>query len=208
MESGTTIHPTATIGPSVEIGPGTAIWHHAHLMEGVSVGARVVLGHAVFVGRGVRIGDGCRVQNHVSLFEGVVLEKDVFVGPSATFTNVKNPRAFVSRREEFQTTTVRQGATIGANATVLPGLTLGRFCFVGAGAVVTRDVPDYSLALGTPARVVGWMSRRGVRLEFDEAGEARCAESGELYRRVGQLVRLVEDEAAPQGACGRREVED
>lgn len=176
------IHPTATIGEGVLIGPDTRVWHHCHLMAGARIGARCVLGHAVFVGVGVVIGDGCRIQNHVSLFEGVLLEEDVFVGPSATFTNVKNPRAAIRRRHELRSTRVRLGATVGANATVLPGLELGRWSFVGAGAVVTHSVPDFALVLGTPARQVGWMSRHGERLELDEAGRARCPATGEAYR--------------------------
>lgn len=179
------IHPTATVAEAVDVGEDTRIWHHCHVMAGARIGARCVLGHAVFVGPNVVIGDGCRIQNHVSLFDGVVLEEDVFVGPSATFTNVKTPRAFVNRKQEFGLTQVKQGATIGANATVLPGVTLGRWCFVAAGAVVTRDVPEFALVMGVPARPRGWVSRRGERLALDEDGRGRCLVSGELYRLEG-----------------------
>jgi UDP-2-acetamido-3-amino-2,3-dideoxy-glucuronate N-acetyltransferase len=158
-------------------------------MAGARIGDGCVLGHAVFVGPHVVVGDGCRIQNHVSLFDGVVLEREVFVGPSAVFTNVKNPRAAIPRKHEFRPTLVRQGATIGANATILPGVTLGRFCFVAAGAVVTRDVPDFALVQGTPARPAGWMSRHGERLELDEHGVARCPATNETYHLVsGRLV--------------------
>lgn len=188
-----TLHPTATISPEAIIGPGTSIWHHCHVMAGARVGANCVLGHAVFVGPNVVIGDGCRVQNHVSLFDGVVLEDEVFVGPSATFTNVRNPRAFVNRKQEFRSTLVKRGATIGANATILPGTTLGRYCFVAAGAVVTRDVPDFALVMGTPARQAGWMSRVGERLELDVSGVARCPATGEEYRLVGEQLVSVDE---------------
>lgn len=186
------IHPSAILGEGALVGRDTKIWHYCHVMAGARIGARCVLGHAVFVGVGVVIGDGCRIQNHVSVFEGVTLEDDVFVGPGATFTNVKTPRAFVRRRHEFMSTRVRRGATIGANATILPGVELGRWSFVAAGAVVTRSVPDYGLALGTPARHVGWMSRHGERLQLDSAGLARCPATGEVYHLQGD--RLVREE--------------
>ncbi len=185
------VHPTATVAVDAVVGEGTSIWHHCHVMGGARIGAGCVLGHAVFIGPHVVIGDGCRIQNHVSLFDGVVLEDEVFVGPSAVFTNVKNPRAAVSRKHEFRKTLVRHGASIGANATILPGVTLGRFSFVAAGAVVTRDVPDYAIVQGTPARPAGWMSRHGERLELDEQGLASCPATGETYRLVNEL--LVQD---------------
>jgi UDP-2-acetamido-3-amino-2,3-dideoxy-glucuronate N-acetyltransferase len=184
------VHPTATVAADAVVGEGTSIWHHCHVMAGARIGAECVLGHAVFVGPHVVIGDFCRIQNHVSLFDGVVLENEVFVGPSAVFTNVKNPRAAVSRKHEFRRTLVRQGASIGANATILPGVTLGQFCFVAAGAVVTHDVPDFSVVLGTPARHAGWMSRHGERLELDEHGVARCPATGETYRLVHEQLVL------------------
>ena len=174
------IHETAEVHSSALLAPGVRIWHFCHVMDGARIGAGSQLGHGCFVGRGVRIGARVRIQNHVSLFEGVELEDDVFVGPSAAFTNVKNPRAHVSRRAEFRGTLVRRGATIGANATILPGLELGEYCFVGAGAVVTHDVPAYALVVGTPARATGYVSRHGERLAF--AGDAAvCPATGERY---------------------------
>ncbi len=178
----TFVHPTATVASDAVVGEKTSIWHFCHVMSHARIGSGCVLGHAVFVGPHVIVGDGCRIQNHVSLFDGVELERDVFVGPSVAFTNVKNPRAAVSRKHEFKRTLVREGASIGANATILPGVTLGRYCFVAAGAVVTRDVSDFALVQGTPARHAGWMSRHGERLELNERGEARCDVTGELYR--------------------------
>ncbi len=189
--SALSIHPTATVSPEARLGPGTKIWHHAHVMAGARLGADCVLGHASFIGPNVVVGDRCRIQNHVSLFDGVVLEDEVFVGPSAVFTNVKNPRAAVSRHDEFRKTTVRRGATIGANATILPGITLGRWCFVAAGATVTHDVPDYALVVGTPARRVGWMSRHGERLVSVSEQELECPVTGERYAlRAGRVERL------------------
>ncbi len=177
-----TIHPSATVSSEATIGKGSSVWHHCHVMANARIGERCVLGHAVFVAPHVVVGDGCRIQNHVSLFDGVILECDVFVGPSAVFTNVKNPRAFVNRKSEFRRTTVRRGATIGANATILPGVTLGQYCFIAAGAVVTHDVSDFSLVQGTPARHVGWVSRTGERLTLDSSGFATCPATGEVYR--------------------------
>jgi UDP-2-acetamido-3-amino-2,3-dideoxy-glucuronate N-acetyltransferase len=157
-------------------------------MSGARIGARSMLGQGCFVASGVRIGDGVRVQNQVSLYEGVELEDDVFVGPCAVFTNVKNPRAFVARKAEYQRTLVRRGATIGANATILPGITLGEYSFVAAGAVVTRDVPPYTLVLGTPATVRGFVSRCGEQLEFAN-GAALCPKTGERYQLETGVVR-------------------
>ncbi len=191
------IHPTATIDVGASLGDDVHVWHGAHVMADAVIGAGTMLGHGVFVGRGVLIGSGCRIQNHVSIFEGVTLDADVFVGPSAAFTNVKNPRAAVSRRSELALTRVRRGATIGANATILPGVTLGRSCFIAAGAVVTRDVPDFALMVGTPARQQGWMSERGLRLDFDSHGVAACPETGMGYRLDGDRCIACDDGAAP-----------
>ena len=175
------IHPLAEVEPGAEIGPGSSIWRFCHVMSGARIGAGSMLGQGCFVASSVRIGDGVRVQNQVSLYDGVELEDAVFVGPCAVFTNVKMPRAFVSRKSEYQPTRVRHGASIGANATILPGLTLGDYSFVAAGAVVTRDVPPYTLVMGAPARAHGFVSRHGQRLEF-VGGVARCLKSGENYR--------------------------
>ncbi len=161
------VHPTACIDEPCTIGTGTRVWHFAHVMAGARIGERCMLGHSVFVGGAAVLGNGVRVQNHVSIYDGVVIEDDVFIGPSAVFTNVKNPRA--ERRGEVLGTRVLRGATIGANATIVCGATIGRYAFVGAGAVVTHDVPDFALVTGAPARRVGWVDRAGERLSFAEA---------------------------------------
>jgi UDP-2-acetamido-3-amino-2,3-dideoxy-glucuronate N-acetyltransferase len=181
------VHPTAVVDAGAEIGAGTRVWHFAHVMDGARIGRECSLGQNVFVGRDVVIGDNVKIQNNVSVYEGVVLEDDVFCGPSMVFTNVINPRSHVSRKHEYRPTLVRRGATIGANATVLCGHTIGRYAFVGAGAVVTRDVPDHGLVMGAPARIAGWMCRCGTRLHFaDESGA--CAACGEKYRLAAGAV--------------------
>jgi UDP-2-acetamido-3-amino-2,3-dideoxy-glucuronate N-acetyltransferase len=166
-------HPSAVIDEGAEIGDGTRIWHFCHVSAGARIGAGCVLGQNVFVAPGATIGAGCRIQNNVSVFTGVVLEDDVFVGPSATFTNVVIPRAFLSRKHEFGRTVVRRGATIGANATVVCPCEIGAFAMIGAGAVVTRDVPEHALVLGVPGRVVGTVCRCGATLH-----EGRCPACG------------------------------
>ncbi len=179
------LHPSSFVDDGVEIGAGTKIWHFCHVMSGARIGENCVLGQNVFVGRNVVIGNGVKIQNNVSVYEGVVLEDDVFCGPSMVFTNVINPRSEIERKTEFKTTLVRRGATFGANCTVVCGVTIGRYAFVGAGAVVTEDVPDYALVVGVPARQVGWMSRHGHRLvEKDSEGNWICPESGWRYREV------------------------
>ena len=164
------VHPTAVVDPGAVLAPGVKVWHFCHVMAGARVGARSILGQNVFVAKGVALGEGCRVQNNVSLYEGVTLEDDVFCGPSMVFTNVHNPRSHVSRKDEFRPTLVRRGATLGANSTILCGHTIGRYAFVGAGAVVTRDVPDHALVTGVPARRSGWMCACGVRLPTPRGG--------------------------------------
>lgn len=186
------IHPSAEVEAGAELGPGSAIWRFCHVMAGARIGARSILGQGCFVAAGVRIGDGVRVQNHVSLYQGVELEDEVFVGPSAVFTNVKNPRAFVARKAEYRRTLVCRGASVGANATILPGLTLGNYSFVAAGAVVTRDVRAHELVMGAPALPRGFMSRHGEPLRF-EYGLARCPATGEVYRLDAGAVRLASD---------------
>lgn len=174
-------HPTAVLDDGCHIGPGTRIWHFCHLMPGCRIGANCVLGQNVMVAPSVTLGDGVKVQNNVSLYTGVTCEDDVFIGPSAVFTNVLNPRSFVERKTEFRPTLLKKGASIGANATVLCGTVIGQYALVGAGAVVLRDVPDYALMVGNPARQTGWVSRLGHRLHFDGEGLAVCPESGERY---------------------------
>ncbi len=182
-----TAHPTATIDEGCTIGEGTSVWHYSHIMAGARIGARCSLGQNVFVARDVVVGDNVKIQNNVSLYEGVTIEDDVFCGPSMVFTNVINPRSHVSRKHEYRKTVVRRGATIGANATILCGHTIGEYAFIAAGAVVTGDAPAYGLMLGVPARLAGWMCACGVRLEIDEpksseTGSAACEACGTAYR--------------------------
>lgn len=185
---GVFVHPSADVELPATIGAGSRIWRFCHVMRGARLGRQVSLGQGCFVAHGAVLGDRVRVQNGVSLFSGVILEADVFVGPGVVFTNVKNPRVERPRPGDFQRTLVGRGASIGANATLLPGIAVGPHAFVGAGAVVTRDVGAYELALGNPARVVGWMSAAGERLVFDGEGRACCATSGERYRLVAGCV--------------------
>jgi UDP-2-acetamido-3-amino-2,3-dideoxy-glucuronate N-acetyltransferase len=203
-------HPSAYIDQPCEIGRGTKIWHFCHVMANARIGARCNLGQNVFVAAGVIVGDNVKIQNNVSLYTGVELEDDVFCGPSCVFTNVINPRSQIVRHAEYQRTLVRQGATIGANATIVCGSTIGRYAFIGAGAVVRGDVPDYALMLGVPARQRGWMSRHGHRLPPPDAeGLMVCPESGWRYREVepGVLRCLDWPEDAPLSDC-RLQIED
>ncbi len=183
------IHETACVDQGASVGEGTKIWHFCHVMPGALIGRDSSLGQNCFVAGSVRVGDRVRVQNNVSLYDGVIVEDDVFIGPSAVFTNVVNPRASVARKSEYRRTLVKRGATIGANATILPGVTLGEHCFVAAGAVVTRDVPAYTLVKGVPARAAGWISEHGDNLGFDDQGEATCPATGRRYLlRDGRVV--------------------
>ena len=184
-------HPTAVVDEGAEIGSGTKIWHFAHILPGTKIGERCVISQNVMIGPKVTIGNGCKIQNNVSIYEGVTLEDDVFCGPSMVFTNVHNPRSTVSRKSDYRRTLVRRGATIGANATIVCGHTLGEYAFVGAGAVVTRDVPAYALVAGVPARRIGWMCRCGERLP-DAPGEATCARCGTRYRIEGETCAPLE----------------
>lgn len=179
------IHPSSVVDQGASIGEGTRIWHFCHVSSGAVLGENCVLGQNVFVANGVSLGKGVKVQNNVSLYTGVICEDEVFLGPSMVFTNVINPRSFVERKSEFRQTLVKRGASIGANATIVCGTTLGAYCLVGAGAVVTKDVPDYALVTGIPARQSGWVSRLGHRLSFED-GKALCPESGEGYILMGQ----------------------
>lgn len=177
---GVLVHESAYVDEGAHIEEGTRIWHFAHILSQVSIGRSCVLGQNVMVGPRVRVGNDCKIQNNVALYEGVELEDGVFCGPSCVFTNVNNPRSFVNRKAEFRRTLVKRGATIGANATIVCGKTLGAYCFVAAGAVVTSDVPDYALMAGVPARRIGWMSRVGERL----GDSLICARTGERYVEV------------------------
>lgn len=177
------VHESAYVDDGATIGAGTKVWHFCHVMPGAVIGARSSLGQNVVVMNGVRIGDNVKIQNNVSVYEGVELEDDVFCGPSMVFTNVINPRSHVPRKHEFQRTLVRRGTTIGANATIVCGATLGEYAFVGAGAVVSKDVPAYALMVGVPARRVGWMCQCGARLP--DSGSGRCGECGSVFEAVG-----------------------
>jgi UDP-2-acetamido-3-amino-2,3-dideoxy-glucuronate N-acetyltransferase len=181
------IHHTAVVDHDVTIGAGTRIWHFCHIMPGAVIGERCILGQNVFIGAGVQIGNGVKIQNNVSVYSGVTVEDDVFLGPSMVFTNVINPRSAIERKEGFLQTHVRKGVTIGANATIICGVELGMYCFIGAGAVVTKSILPYELWVGNPARRIGWMSAYGCRLRFDHNGHARCEESGEEYVLVNDL---------------------
>jgi UDP-2-acetamido-3-amino-2,3-dideoxy-glucuronate N-acetyltransferase len=175
-----TIHPSAVVDAGAQLGAGTRVWHFAHVCAGARIGEGCSLGQGVYIGNDVRIGRNVKVQNQVSVYDAVTLEDDVFCGPSMVFTNVHNPRAAVPRKDEYRPTLVKQGATLGANCTVVCGSTIGRHAFVGAGAVVSRDVPDFALVVGVPARRIGWVSRHGERLAF-ENGAATCPATGERY---------------------------
>jgi UDP-2-acetamido-3-amino-2,3-dideoxy-glucuronate N-acetyltransferase len=181
MEKDYFAHETAVIDPGCKIGKGSKIWHFTHLMSGCEIGENCNLGQNVVVSPGVILGKNVKVQNNVSIYTGVICEDDVFLGPSMVFTNIVNPRSAVIRRDQYLKTLVKKGASIGANATVICGHEIGEFAFIGAGAVVTKNVPTYALVVGNPARHVGWMSEYGHRLDFDKQGVAYCPESKEKY---------------------------
>ena len=184
------IHPSAIVDEGAQLGEGTRVWHWVHVSAGARIGAGCSLGQGVFVGNDVHIGNQVKIQNHVSVYDAVTLEDEVFCGPSMVFTNVHNPRAAVVRKHEYRRTLVRRGATLGANCTVVCGVTIGEHAFIGAGAVVSRDVPAYALMVGVPARRIGWMSRHGERLPLPATGEgqADCPATGERYRLDGNTL--------------------
>jgi len=192
-------HPTAIVDEPCEIGAGTKIWHYSHVMKGAKIGEHCIFGQNCQVAEGVVIGNNVKVQNNVSIYAGAVVEDDVFFGPSCVLTNVTNPRSQVNRHSLYEDTTFRRGATIGANATIVCGIELGRYCFIGAGAVVVKNVPEYALMVGNPCRQIGWMSRHGHRLPPpDPDGVMRCPESGLRYHEVGGVVRCLDlDEESP-----------
>ena len=190
MDKTYSAHETAIIDEGAKIGAGTKIWHFSHVMGNSEIGQNCVLGQNVFVGNNVIIGNQVKVQNNVSVYDGVICEDDVFLGPSMVFTNVINPRSAVERKDEFKSTLVKRGATVGANATVLCGVTLGQYCLVGAGAVVTKDVKPYALMTGVPAKQTGWVSRSGITLNDDLV----CPESGEKYKLEDGNLKLISNE--------------
>lgn len=177
------VHPTSVVDPGAEIGEGTKIWHFSHVAAGAQIGKNCVLGQNVYIGARVQIGNGVKIQNNVSIYEEVTLEDNVFCGPSCVFTNVINPRSHISRKKEFRRTRVKKGATVGANATIICGITLGEYSFIGAGSVVTKDVPPHALMFGNPARFQGWMCQCGEKLPASAAtGDRSCSRCHASYR--------------------------
>ena len=194
------IHPSAVVDEGAVLGDGTAIWHFSHICASSVIGKNCSIGQNVLVADNTVLGNGVKIQNNVAIYGGITVEDDVFLGPSCVLTNVTNPRSQVSRKSLYEKTLIRRGATVGANATIVCGITLGRYCFIGAGAVVTKDVPDYGLVLGNPGKLSGFMSRHGHKLHFDENQQAICPESNYRYERVGEEVRclnLNEDKPLP-----------
>jgi UDP-2-acetamido-3-amino-2,3-dideoxy-glucuronate N-acetyltransferase len=187
-------HKTAVIDKLVSIGDGTKIWHFSHISESAKIGKNVIIGQNVFIGKGVIIGDGCKIQNNVSVYEGVTLEDNVFVGPSVVFTNVNNPRSEIVRKNEYRKTLVMHGATLGANCTIVCGVTIGAFAFIGAGAVVSKSVAFFVLMVGVPAKQVGWMSAYGEKLDLPLTGkaEAICKHTKQKYRLKDNKVTLID----------------
>lgn len=177
------IHPSAIVDDGAQIGEGSRVWHFVHICGGARIGRNVSMGQGVFIGNKVTVGDNCKIQNNVSVYDNVYLEDGVFCGPSMVFTNVYNPRSLIERKDEYLDTVVRKGATLGANCTIVCGVTVGEYAFVGAGAVVNKDVPPYALMVGVPAKQVGWMSEFGEQLDLsiDGAGEAHCPHTGDVY---------------------------
>lgn len=182
------VHESSYVDPPCAVGPGTKIWHFSHIMKNCRIGRNCNIGQNVVVSPDVEIGNNVKIQNNVSIYTGCILEDDVFCGPSMVFTNVINPRSHVVRRSEYQTTRVRRGASIGANSTVVCGVTIGKYAFVGAGSVVTRDIPDYALVYGNPALLRGWMCDCGVKLSFAPDQHATCSACGASYRKNGNIV--------------------
>lgn len=189
--SATTIHPSAIVDAGAQLGEGCRVWHFVHICAQARIGAGCSFGQNVFVGNDVHIGNNVKIQNNVSVYDAVTLEDDVFCGPSMVFTNVYNPRSAVTRKDEYRRTVVRRGATLGANCTIVCGVTVGRYAFIGAGAVVNRDVPDFAMMVGVPAAHAGWMSRHGERLHFVD-GHANCPATGDRYQLADGRCELIE----------------
>jgi UDP-2-acetamido-3-amino-2,3-dideoxy-glucuronate N-acetyltransferase len=191
MERGYFVHPSAVVDEGAEIGQGTKIWHFTHIMAAARIGENCMIGQNVFIGSGAILGNNIKVQNNVSIFDGVILEDDVFCGPSMVFTNVFNPRSFISRKKEFRKTVVKRGATIGANVTIVCGNTIGLYAFIGAGSVVTRDVPDYALVYGNPGKVKGWVCQCAEEISF-RSKKIKCRMCGRKYKKDKTGVKLDE----------------
>ena len=189
MRKETFIHPTAVVDEPMEIGEGTQIWHFTHIMSGARIGKNCIIGQNVFIGSGAILGDNIKIQNNVSIYDGVILEDDVFCGPSMVFTNVFNPRSFISRKKEFRKTLVKRGATIGANVTIVCGNMVGQYAFIGAGSVVTKDVPNYALVYGNPSKVKGWVCQCAEEIKI-RAGKAVCKVCGKRYKKNRIGVKL------------------
>ena len=187
-------HPTSIIDPGAIIGKNTKIWHWTHICGGARIGSDCSLGQNVFVGNKVKIGDNSKIQNNVSIFDNVILEKNVFCGPSMVFTNVYNPRAEISRKDEYRTTKVMQGSTLGANCTIICGVNIGKYAFIGAGAVINKDVSNFALMVGVPAKQIGWMSKFGEKIELPLNGKGiwKCKKTGEIYTLKGKQMFLNE----------------
>ncbi len=191
MDTGFFAHPTAVVDEGCTIGKGTKIWHFSHIMSGCTIGMDCNIGQNVVISPSVVLGNNCKIQNNVSVYTGVECEDDVFLGPSCVFTNVINPRSAVSRKDEYRKTPIQRGASIGANATIVCGNTIGKYALIGAGSVVTKNIPDYALVVGNPARQIGWVSEYGHRLHFDENGKALCPETKQEYAlREGRVERI------------------
>ena len=185
------IHPTAVIDAGAQIGEGTSIWHFCHVMPKAVIGNNCTIGQNIFIDNNAVVGNGVKIQNNVSVYNGVVLEDDVFVGPSAVFTNVINPRSFIERKAEFKQIVVKKGATIGANATIICGITIGEYALIGAGAVITKNVAAYALMMGNPALQKGWVSEQGHNLQLDESGKATCPGNGAVYQLANGIVHKI-----------------
>ena len=190
MNSDVFVHPSAIVDEGAVVGSGTKIWHFTHLMPRAVVGINCIIGQNVFIDNDVVIGSGVKIQNNVSIYKGVIIEDDVFLGPSVVFTNVINPRSFVERKTEFKPTIIQKGATIGANATIVCGLEVGNYAFIGAGSVITKNVSPFSLVYGNPAKHKGWMSKSGYPLVFNEKGEGSCGNCREKYVLINNEVKL------------------
>jgi UDP-2-acetamido-3-amino-2,3-dideoxy-glucuronate N-acetyltransferase len=207
-QEGYFVHASSAVDEPCSIGAGTKIWHFSHIMRDCRIGERCNLGQNVVISPGVVIGNNVKIQNNVSVYTGCILEDDVFCGPSMVFTNVVNPRSHVNRKDEYKTTLVRKGATLGANSTVVCGITIGRYAFVGAGSVVTRDIPDYALVYGNPARPRGWMCACGIGIDFDGRDRTRCEACGTEYVKAGLRISPTgQTEQEDQGERDRRKTD-